>query len=122
MLRLLHDDVTALALVLLSRPWSEREALCRQAVAEADVAERYRRRFKRAHPLLGDGSLQSWAQGRAKGQQLYHDPERLECELMVLRPLLEADQPEAQATQRRAARSRRRRPGGIRSPQSSHSP
>jgi hypothetical protein len=57
----MHGDLTALARHLMTMPTAQRPAGCAQLIAEADAADRYRKRFGRAHPLWGNGTVMARA-------------------------------------------------------------
>ena len=57
----LHGDVSTAARALLHVPAGRRSGLCRRLIAEAEIADRYRRLTGRLHPRFGNGSLMSAA-------------------------------------------------------------
>ena len=57
----MHGDLTALARHLLILPPPRRPAACARLMAQADAADRYRKRFGRAHPVWGNGTLMARA-------------------------------------------------------------
>jgi hypothetical protein len=61
MQRVMHGDLTALARHLLTLPPAQRWAACRSLIAQADAADRYRKRFGRAHAVWGNGTLMAAA-------------------------------------------------------------
>lgn len=54
-------DIEAAALVLLASAPDARSALAARICTEANIADCYRKRLKRAHPLFGTGTLMSAA-------------------------------------------------------------
>lgn len=120
----LVGDVWAAARALRALPGPARARACRLLLQEADAAHRYHRRFGRAHPRWGTGSLMARAgqAGPLPPAPPLSDPDWCDCLAVVLSELAafrRTGQPEAQSTQRAAAGSRRSRPAGIASPQSS---
>jgi serine O-acetyltransferase len=65
----MHGDLTALARHLLTLAAPDRPKACARLMAQADAADRYRKRMGRAHPLWGNGTLMARALG------LPHQPE-----------------------------------------------
>jgi hypothetical protein len=65
MRRLVLQDVISLARALLAAPEADRIALGQSLLMHADVADRFRKRLARRHPLWGDGTLEAAA--RASG-------------------------------------------------------
>ena len=57
----MHGDLTALARHLLTLAAPDRPKACAQLMAQADAADRYRKRMRRAHPLWGNGTLMARA-------------------------------------------------------------
>ena len=53
----MHGDVVAAARVLFCTTPSERKAVLRRLLRQAQTADQYRLACGRAHPLWGDGSL-----------------------------------------------------------------
>ena len=120
----LAGDLWAAARALRSLPAARRASACRRLLEEADAAHRYHRRFGRAHPRWGTGSIMARAgqAGPLPPAPPLSDPDWCDCLAVVLLELARfrrARQPEAQSTQRVAAGSRPSRPAGIASPQSS---
>lgn len=58
----LHGDAVAAARVLYALPEGERARAMRVMLARAEAADAFRKRFGRAHPRWGSGSLMSVAQ------------------------------------------------------------
>jgi hypothetical protein len=120
---MLHGDVVQLARYLLRVPAVARADASQRAFDEAQVADTYRITRKRRHPHFGDGSLSSWAmRERLPTEPFLDDPDYVACLVLVLTTWQAQLQPDAQDTQRRAVKSSFKRPAGIASPQSSHSP
>lgn len=116
----LPGDVSAAARALLRVPSVARPALARRMLQEADAADCYRRRFRRAHRDWGNGTLMAAALARPAGPEpRLDDPDYLDCQFVMLEALLTRTQPEAQEMQRRAVGSSSRRLTAISSPQSS---
>lgn len=57
MRQMLYGDLSAAARVLLLVPQSDRKDMCRQLLLEAEMADRYVKRFGRFHTRCGNGSL-----------------------------------------------------------------
>jgi len=91
MRRVLHGDLVHLGRVLLTCPPQERAITCRRAIAQAQAADTYRRRFGRRHPEYGDGSLAAWAMRFPRPPEPpLDDPEYAACLRIVLTCLEEA--------------------------------
>lgn len=58
---ILPADLDLAARVLLNLPKVERRAVIARLIGQADIADRYRKRLGRAHPLYGSGSLMAAA-------------------------------------------------------------
>lgn len=84
----MHGDLTAAARHLLTLPDSLRASRCARLIAQADAADRYRKRFGRAHPAWGNGTLMAAArmQPLPREPQL-HDPDYAACLILVLTQL-----------------------------------
>ncbi|APX88385.1 hypothetical protein BV394_00425 [Brevirhabdus pacifica] len=54
---ILHADILRVARLLLAFPPAARPGLVARLLVRADAADRYRKRFRRAHPMWGNGSL-----------------------------------------------------------------
>lgn len=50
-------DLVALGEVLACVPAGLWPLVCQEVIARADIADRYRKRLGRRHPILGDGTL-----------------------------------------------------------------
>ncbi len=57
----LHADMVAAARVLLALPAGNRREKMREMLEQAAVADLYRKRLKRGHPLWGNGCLMAVA-------------------------------------------------------------
>ncbi|MEX0287434.1 MAG: hypothetical protein AB3N23_22740 [Paracoccaceae bacterium] len=79
----LHGDVSAAARVLLRVPHAAREALCRQMLDEAQLADDYAQKHGRTHPRYGNGSLMGAARKRALAPEPSFD-NRDYCRCMAL--------------------------------------
>lgn len=85
----LPGDVSAAARALLAVPPAERLDLARRLLLEADAADRYRRRFRRAHALWGNGTLRAAALARRLAPEpCGDDPDHLECQFLLIEALL----------------------------------
>jgi hypothetical protein len=85
MRRLVPADLDAAARALLAVPPTARQRLAGRLVVEADAADRYRRRFGRAHPIWGNGTLESAARSRGFAvAQCDSQAERDACRLMIV--------------------------------------
>lgn len=82
---LLHGDLTSAARHLLRLPAAERPAVCAQLIAQADAADRYRKRFGRAHPRWGNGTLMAAARTVSlPAEPPLHHAEYAYCLILVL--------------------------------------
>lgn len=61
MRRVMHGDVVAAARALRALAPQDRPRAIARMIMEAEAADRYRKRFGRAHPLFGTGALMSAA-------------------------------------------------------------
>ncbi len=85
----LHGDVVAAARVLLRVPEAGRRALMRQLLEQASVADRFRKRLGRGHPVWGNGSLMAVAMGRPMMREPFlDDPDYCRCLVVVLKTLI----------------------------------
>lgn len=57
----MHGDLTALARHLMTLAAPDRPAACAQLIAQADAADRFRKRLGRAHATWGNGTLMARA-------------------------------------------------------------
>ncbi|MGC1495646.1 MAG: hypothetical protein WA790_07550 [Sulfitobacter sp.] len=79
------SDLTAVARVLLRVPAPQRNALCKQMLIEADWADKFTRRFNKAHKIWGNGTLSGVAQSRQLGpEKSFSDAEYRSCIMSVL--------------------------------------
>lgn len=86
----LHGDVSSAARVLLCMPDADRRSACQRMILEAEAAERHMRRWRRAHPLWGNGSLMSAARKRMLADEPgFDDADYCLCFETVLRCLIE---------------------------------
>jgi hypothetical protein len=88
MREVLSGDVTVAARALLPCPAAARRPLMRRMIAEADLADRYRKRIGRGHRLYGNGSLMAAALARDPPPEPYlSDAEYLDCLATVIAAL-----------------------------------
>ncbi|KAA8614017.1 DUF7742 family protein [Salipiger aestuarii] len=81
----LHGDLVAGARALLCVPRGLRWRAARDLVAQADAADRYRRRLCRIHPDWGNGTLMAAALGRPHApERRLDDPDYADCLILVL--------------------------------------
>ncbi|MDO6586059.1 hypothetical protein Q4543_11045 [Salipiger sp. 1_MG-2023] len=81
----LHGDLVAAARALLCVPREQRWRVARDLVAQADVADRYRRRLGRVHPGWGNGTLMAAALGRpCAPERRLDDPDYTDCLILAL--------------------------------------
>ncbi len=64
---LLPGDLDCAVAVVMAQPPEARAGVAAQMLAQADLADRYRKRLGRAHPIYGTGSLMSAALGWPEG-------------------------------------------------------
>jgi len=84
----LHSDLTAAARALLAAPRTERNALCAQLLFEADVADRYTKRFGRPHSVWGNGTLLASARRyELVSEPCFSDRSYLSCLSLILKQL-----------------------------------
>jgi hypothetical protein len=65
---LLPGDMDYAVRALMAVPSPQRPALALQLIAEADTADRYRKRLHCVHPQFGNGSVMSAASGHRLAQ------------------------------------------------------
>ncbi len=83
-------DISVAARALFCLPEAAREYAITRIVNEAEVADRYRKRLDRGHPLYGNGSLEGAARCRPLADpKSLSDREYLSCLAIVLDALLE---------------------------------
>jgi hypothetical protein len=91
MRRVLHQDVVALARCLLCVGKMRRAAYARRCIQAASEADRWRLSTGRAHPVLGDGTLQSACAGLPKAAEGYpDDPDYAACLVVALQAVIHA--------------------------------
>lgn len=84
----LCSDVTYAARVLLAAPAPARIELCNALFVQANVADKYSRRFGRMHPYWGDGTLAGAAHHHPMAPtRPWNDPAYAACLLLVLQHL-----------------------------------
>lgn len=105
-----YGDVRAAALVLLGLPDVAREGAIRRMLTHASAADAYRKRYGRAHPLWGVGSLMTAAGISRRAEPFLDDPEYCECLSTVFRAIIDWRAENASAI--RPRRSRRRLSSG----------
>ena len=89
MRRVLHGDVVAAACALLAAPGPARPELIRHLIAEAELADAYRLKTGRAHPVWGSGSLMAAAMARPRAREPYlDDPDYAACLVEVFEALI----------------------------------
>lgn len=85
MREVLPGDLSAAARALLPLPEAARRAAAKRMIAEADIADRYRKRTGRAHALYGNGSLMAAALRRhPPAEPFLSDPGYLDCLATVI--------------------------------------
>ncbi len=86
----LWPDVDRAAGALLAVPEALRPRLAAQMVREADIADRWRKRFGRPHPDWGEGSLLGGARRRVSGERIQAgEAEMLRAAIIICAALLE---------------------------------
>lgn len=86
-----HGDVTAAARAVRPLPPAARRRAVRSLLAKADAADRFRKRFGRAHPVWGNGSLMAAALGAepGRGEPFLSEADYLEAVAAVIEALLD---------------------------------
>ncbi|MBN7785262.1 hypothetical protein JYP51_10045 [Ponticoccus gilvus] len=85
----LPGDVSAAARALLAVAPEGRAALAQRLLTEAAAADRYRRRFRRAHPDWGNGTLRAAALAHpVAAEPRLDDRDHLDCQFLVIEALL----------------------------------
>lgn len=86
---ILPGDLSAAARALLCVPPAARGTMARRLLQEADAADRYRRRFRRAHAFWGNGTLRAAALARkVKDEPRLDDPDYLDCQFKMFEALM----------------------------------
>ena len=73
MRRVLMGDLVAATQVLAAADRLDRSAIAKCIIAEADAAHRYMKRYGRAHPQWGIGTLEARARGQCPAPQVCFD-------------------------------------------------
>lgn len=85
----LHADVVAAARVLLTLPVEKRRAKMREMLEQAAVADVFRKRLKRGHPIWGNGCLMAAAsRHKMLPERFLDDPDYCNCLIDALQTLL----------------------------------
>lgn len=85
----LHGDVTAAARALMPLSEKARPAALRGMLARAGAADAFRKRFGRAHPDWGNGSLMAVALRGVRGPEPFLDtPDYCRCLALVFEELV----------------------------------
>lgn len=86
-----HGDVTAAARAVRGLPQNHQRRAILSLLVKADAADRFRKRFGRAHPAWGNGSLMAAALGADSGwdEPFLSDPDYLEAMAAVLDAVLD---------------------------------
>ncbi len=89
MRQLAPADLAVAARALLQVPEEARIRCAEMLLSQSQAADAYRKRFGRAHPLWGDGTLESVARGRdlAPAQPMTNS-DYLSCMAIVLEAVL----------------------------------
>lgn len=86
----MHGDVVSAACAVLPLPAPQRRGAILRMLAQARAADAYRKRFGRAHPLWGNGSLMAVARGHRVGPEPgLGDPAYCACLAQVFDTLVE---------------------------------
>lgn len=86
---LTHGDLVAAACAVLSLRPEDRESGIARMIAQAEAADRFRRRNGRAHPAWGNGSLMAAALMRPRAREPFlDDREYCACLALVIDVLL----------------------------------
>ena len=120
MRRVMHGDIVAAACRLRDTPPGKRPAVLQALMERAHAADLYRRRFGRAHPRWGDGTLAAATrQPVPRPEPPLSDTDYLWCIGLVAWGLAARGRyPRAQEMHFGAAGSNSSRAGAISSPQS----
>jgi len=126
MRQILLGDLAAAARVVMGLPGPAARDEVRTMLAQAHLADCWRKRTGRAHPRHGDGSLMAVAMARRPPPEPFAGDAAFLAALGIViaelrrwRDRRAAPQPAAQLTQRRKVGSSSRRRCGMASPQSS---
>lgn len=85
-----HGDVTAAARAVRDLPPAARRRAVQSLLERADAADRFRKRFGRAHPFWGNGSLMAVALAASgRGEPFLSDLDYLEAMAAVVEALLD---------------------------------
>jgi hypothetical protein len=86
-----HGDVTAAARAVHGLPQNLQRRAILSLLVKADAADRFRKRFGRAHPIWGNGSLRAVALGVDSGRDepFLSDTDYLEAMAAVLDAVLD---------------------------------
>lgn len=86
-----HGDVTAAARAVRGLPQNDQRRAILSLLVKADAADRFRKRFGRAHPIWGNGSLMAVALGvdSGRGEPFLADTDYLEAMAAVLDAVLD---------------------------------
>lgn len=96
----LHQDIVSLATSLLAQPTAERSAFAALQLKLTDAADRYRKRFGKAHALYGNGTLSSCCAKMPKElERRLDDAEYAECLIKALEAVVAFRSGEAQPDQ-----------------------
>ncbi|MCV2880990.1 hypothetical protein [Actibacterium sp. XHP0104] len=86
----LHGDVVSAARALMGLPEAARRAAFQGMLVRASAADAYRKRFGKAHPEWGNGSLMAVALPGVKGPEPFLDaPDYCRCLSLVFDMLVE---------------------------------
>ncbi|MDO6485264.1 DUF7742 family protein [Shimia thalassica] len=89
MRRVMHGDVVSVARVLLTCAAPLRPQMCRRMIEQSHAAHRFFKRFGRAHPLWGDGSLMALAhRQKMRPEPGFANSEYCTCVELVLSELV----------------------------------
>lgn len=86
-----HGDVTAAARAVRDLPAEARRGAVRAYLERADAADRFRKRFGRAHPIWGNGSLMAAVMccGGPSAEPVLSDPGYLDAMAAVIEAILD---------------------------------
>lgn len=90
----LPGDISAAARALLPLPPSSRKSVALRLIKEAQAADRYRKKFRKAHALFGNGTLMAAAMMRPLAREpRLDDPDYLDCRFHVFQALMDQRRP-----------------------------